>query len=144
MSLSTLKVNSLYVVLFIRADPPLPDDFHWAFYFHCSETGGTKYHIKNLGSGWMPDHAPNTGIFKEFLLVGLFKVANIPVKMESLMDEAMRTYDFQLIETEIKTWGNLNATSSSQNVQPRPVGSSLLCIEIRPMKPHSYDLMTTK
>ncbi|RAK95536.1 uncharacterized protein BO80DRAFT_260826 [Aspergillus ibericus CBS 121593] len=97
MSLSNLKVNGLYIILFIRNHPPVQNDFHWGLYFHRHpRTGGTKYHVKQQGSGWMPDHGPTAGVFKSFLLVGLFRIADVPAGWEGHLDQAIRTYDNQL------------------------------------------------
>ncbi|KAJ6112279.1 hypothetical protein N7523_002101 [Penicillium sp. IBT 18751x] len=97
MSVSNLKVNSLYIILFIRGHPPAPNDFHWGFYFHRHpDTGGTKYHIKQQGSGWIADHGPTAGVFKSFLLVGLFRIADVPAGWEGLLDQSIRTYDSRL------------------------------------------------
>ncbi|KAJ5419454.1 uncharacterized protein N7487_003004 [Penicillium crustosum] len=97
MSLANLKVNGLYIILFIRNHPPVQNDFHWGLYFHRHpDTGGTKYHIKQQGSGWIPDHGPTAGVFKSFLLVGLFRIAHVPSGWEGLLDQTIRTYDGQL------------------------------------------------
>lgn len=71
--------NTLYIALFIRSDPPIPNDFHWALYHASSPTTGTKYHIVNLQNGWIAGHEPlsTSSILKSFLLVGLVRVANI-------------------------------------------------------------------
>lgn len=97
MSPANLKVNGLYIMLFIRNHPPVPNDFHWALYFHRHlNTGGTKYHIKQPGSGWITDHAPTAGVLNSFLLVGLFRIADVPSGWEGLLDQTVRTYDTQL------------------------------------------------
>lgn len=77
--------------------PPVQNDFHWGLYFHRNPiTGGTKYHIKQQGSGWISDHGPTAGVFKSFLLVGLFKIADVPTGLEGHLDQILRTYDRQL------------------------------------------------
>lgn len=97
MSQSNLRVNALYILLFIRSHPPAPNDFHWALYFHRHpDTGGTKYHIKQQGSGWIPEHEPTAGVLKSFLLVGMFRIAQVPAGLEGHLDRTMRTYDSQL------------------------------------------------
>ncbi|KAJ5098320.1 hypothetical protein N7532_005321 [Penicillium argentinense] len=74
-----LQVNSLYILLFNRNDPPQPNDFHWGLYLHQNPvSGGTKYHIKTVGPGWIPDHGTTAAIMKEFLLVGLLRIADVP------------------------------------------------------------------
>ncbi|PWY66593.1 hypothetical protein BO83DRAFT_439844 [Aspergillus eucalypticola CBS 122712] len=42
--------NALYIALFIRDDPPKPNDYHWALYHHRINSG-IKYHITNEGNG---------------------------------------------------------------------------------------------
>ncbi|KMU78445.1 hypothetical protein CISG_07449 [Coccidioides immitis RMSCC 3703] len=97
MSLSNLKVNGLYIILFIRNHPPVQNNFHWGLYFHRHpDTGGRKYHIKQQGSGWIADHGPTAGVFKSFLLVGLFRIADVPAGWEGHLDHTIRTYDSQL------------------------------------------------
>lgn len=97
MSLADLTPNGLYIILFIRGDPPEKDNFHWGLYLHQNaERGGTKYHIKAAGSSWIPDHGTTKGVFKSFLLAGLFQIADVPRGWEGFVDECFRTYDNKL------------------------------------------------
>jgi hypothetical protein len=101
---------------------------------------------------------------KSFLLVGLFRIADVLARWEGHLDQTLRTYDSQLntpgvtcrvwilwvlallqqpitingqiilkcndlaaLEAEVKNWGNENAMSAANNVQPRPVAASTLC-----------------
>lgn len=94
MSLKDLEPNGLFVLLFLRTDLPVQNDFHWALYLHGdSSSGGTKYHIKQQGSGWITDHGTTYGVFKSFLLIGLFQIATIRAGWESYVDSQLRTYD---------------------------------------------------
>ena len=87
MSLNTVQVNGLCVILFLRTSPHTPNNFHWGLYLHRSpQQGGTKYHIKQQGSGWIADHGPTAGVFKSFLLIGLFQIATIPAGWEGHVD----------------------------------------------------------
>ncbi|KAJ5923625.1 hypothetical protein N7454_008870 [Penicillium verhagenii] len=107
MSLGTLSPNGLYILLYIRHHPPVPNNFHWAFYFHISpQQGGTKYHVKDIGQGWIPDHGVNHAVMKEFLLVGLFQIAHVPTGQEEYLDRIMRTFDGRLNvpETTCRIW----------------------------------------
>ncbi|KAF1958003.1 hypothetical protein CC80DRAFT_592464 [Byssothecium circinans] len=61
-----------------------------------SQQGGTKYHVKQQGSGWIADHGPTTGVLKSFLLIGLFQIAAIPAGWEGYVDQQLRTYDSAL------------------------------------------------
>lgn len=96
MSLADLKIGGLYVILFIRGFPPQQDNFHWGLYLHTTPNSGTKYHIKNQGSGWITDHGTTHGVFKSFLLVGLFRIADISASWEDYVDRTLRSYDSQV------------------------------------------------
>ncbi|KAL4944484.1 hypothetical protein BDV06DRAFT_220218 [Aspergillus oleicola] len=73
--------NTLYIALYLRSDPPTPNDFHWALYHARSNNRGTKYHITNEGPDgrWIAGHTTESpsGILKGFLLVGLIRVASV-------------------------------------------------------------------
>ncbi|THZ11311.1 hypothetical protein D6C90_10528 [Aureobasidium pullulans] len=135
MSLDLLEPNGLYVLLFIRDDPPKLNDFHWGLYLHSNSDTG----------------------------VGLFQIARIPAGATNDVDIIFKTYDQQLnqlpgltcrtwvfdvlkllqtpwnggmllkctdivaLEQEIMAWGNSNAFGASRNKQPRPVSASKLC-----------------
>ncbi|KAL2060159.1 hypothetical protein VTL71DRAFT_9554 [Oculimacula yallundae] len=107
MSLADLKHGGLYVILFIRHDPPVQDNFHWGLYLHDSESnGGTKYHIVKPGSGWITDHGNTLGVFKSFLLVGLFRIADVPAGWEGYVDQTIRSLDNRVNTPDItcKIW----------------------------------------
>ena len=92
-ALARLPLNALYIVLYIRSDPPRPNDFHWGYYFHTSPRGGLKYHMRNLGGGWIPDHGTTGGVFKSNFLCVLIQIANVPLAKHSLLDQIMRSHD---------------------------------------------------
>lgn len=92
-ALARLPLNTLYTVLYIRSDPPNANDFHWGYYFHAQPKGGTKYHIKNLGGGWITDHGPTGGVFKSNFLCVLVQIATVPQTIHVQLDQIMRTYD---------------------------------------------------
>ncbi|KAK2795122.1 hypothetical protein FQN51_000540 [Onygenales sp. PD_10] len=160
-----LSPSSLYIALYLRNDPPTPNDFHWAIYHHLdSHHGGMKHHIRNEGSGWIPDHGSTVNIMKELLLVGLLRIAQVPESIgREGLERALRTFDgalnggdmtcrvwvlkvlgvlrgeglfgdveggvdLEALEKEVKDWGNGHSMSASRNVQPRPVGESVLCL----------------
>ena len=92
-----LLPGSLYVLLFNRNDPPIVNDYHWALYLHENlPTGGTKYHIKTVGPGWIPDHGSTVAIMKQFLLVGLFRIADVPEELHPHLDRTFRSQDANL------------------------------------------------
>lgn len=97
MDSTVLKEGSIYVLLYVRQQPPVPNDFHWGLYFHGNtNTRGTKYHIRTVGPGWMSDHGPVTEILKEFLLVGLFRVADVRPELYNHIDKTIRSLDDRL------------------------------------------------
>jgi hypothetical protein len=92
-ALEALPLRKLYIVLWIRNDPPTANDFHWGFYYHKIPKGGTKYHMRNLGGGWIADHASTGGVFKSQFLCVLIEVGSIPASKEGALDQVMRSYD---------------------------------------------------
>ncbi|RDL39334.1 uncharacterized protein BP5553_03674 [Venustampulla echinocandica] len=130
MSLADLKAGGLYVILFIRGDPPEQDNFHWGLYLH-----------KNVASGG----------------IKLFRITDVPAGWEGYVDQALRTYDNQVntpgmtckcsdltaLEREIKDWGNANAPGAARNEQPRPLASSQICYTV-PFDEVSASLMLDK
>ncbi|KAE8404950.1 hypothetical protein BDV37DRAFT_100279 [Aspergillus pseudonomiae] len=92
-ALAQLPLNTLYIVLYIRSDPPRANDFHWGYYFHQTTSGGSKYHMRNLGGGWIPDHGPTSGVFKSNFLCVLIQIANVPEPKHAILDQTMRSRD---------------------------------------------------
>ncbi|KAL4921964.1 hypothetical protein BDW62DRAFT_99385 [Aspergillus aurantiobrunneus] len=110
-----LLPNTLCISLFIRADPPLPNDFHWALYHPTTPTSGTKYHITNEGHGWIAGHSRESppGHLKSFLLVGLIRIASVntntgdPDDLNSKIDGILRSHDNKLNDKDgvtCRTW----------------------------------------
>ncbi|OCH91326.1 hypothetical protein OBBRIDRAFT_693223, partial [Obba rivulosa] len=142
-----LQAGSLYIALYARATP---HDYHWALYHHWSADGGTKFHIRNLGQGWIAEHEPTNGIMKQFLLIGLMKFVHArPDAVKALHDtivavlynspeincrtwvlDAVRAaisaglvhhFSIDQLETEAKLFGLGQFDDTVQNVQPRPI-----------------------
>ncbi|KAJ5144218.1 uncharacterized protein N7515_003005 [Penicillium bovifimosum] len=95
-TLARLTPNTLHIALYLRSDPPLPNDFHWAFYLH-NGTGstpvGTKYHVRGIGGGWIPGHEATAGIFAENFLCVMIQIGTIPASAHARVDELMRIND---------------------------------------------------
>ncbi|KAE8149726.1 hypothetical protein BDV25DRAFT_130126 [Aspergillus avenaceus] len=95
------------------------------------KNSGTKYHITNENTGWMAAHAPESSILKSFLLVGLFRIADLssitststvdtrdpnqvsntatdgdPATVTARLDSLIRSYDDRLNELDVtcRTW----------------------------------------
>jgi len=96
MPWNKLVIGGIYILLYLRNDPPLPNDFHWAMYMHTAQKAGFKYHIKTLGSGWIPDHSPLGSVFNEFLLIGLLQIGRIELADVAKLDGLARTWDAEL------------------------------------------------
>ena len=94
MSAEQITPSGLYVLSYIRDDPPKSDDFHWALYHHRNvSTGGTKYHIRGISDHWITDHSTIRGVLKELFLVGMFQIAVTPDSREKAVDQALRSLD---------------------------------------------------
>lgn len=96
-ALRSLPINTLYIGLWIRSDPPLPDDFHWAYYLHTTSQRGMKYHITNTNNNiWTVQHGAESGITKSLFLCCLIRIAKVPVEEHARLDSTMRSYDANL------------------------------------------------
>lgn len=95
-ALENLPRSKLYIILHLRGDPPSANDFHWGFYYHRNISGGTKYHVTNLNSGWIADHGATGGVFKSNFLCVVIQVASVPANKEQQLDQVMRRYDGNL------------------------------------------------
>ncbi|KAG6830630.1 hypothetical protein H0H92_015722 [Tricholoma furcatifolium] len=144
-----LELGALYVALYARATPV---DYHWALYHHWTSTsGGTKYHIRNVGtSGWFSEHEPKAGIMKDFLLVGMMKITYIPPESHDALDTVLTAVPFDYPTVNCRSWvhdaikaamsvgliqqfsldeldkeahafGSSQFDDTAQNVQPRPI-----------------------
>ena len=92
-ALAALLRGKLYIGLWIRDDPPQPNDFHWGFYHHKHGHGGTKYYIANINQGWIAIHGSTTGVFKSVFLCMLIQIGSIHIGKEEELDRIMRSYD---------------------------------------------------
>jgi len=68
--------DAVYVVLHLRNTEPDDTTFHWGLYHHhvVNNIPGHKYHIRNIGSMWIADHAPTSGIHKSMALCVVVRV----------------------------------------------------------------------
>ena len=118
----SLEVGSLYVLLDLRSADLSDRTSHWALYLHKANKPyprGHKYHIKTLGEGWIPDHAPLSGITKGFLLVCLVRVAkDIPAARWGELEELVTMNDSQINDGSFtcRVWV-LQALERLQNAQ---------------------------
>lgn len=104
---SVLSPHHLYIALYIRSDPPTPNNFHWAFYHHTPAThhgGGTKHEVTNYGSsevgGWITSHEPASAVFKDAFLCVLIRIADVPEEKGGILEGIMKERDVDLNEIE--------------------------------------------
>jgi hypothetical protein len=95
-ALHNLPINTLYIGLWIRSDPPAPGDFHWAYYLHTTSQSGRKYHIANTRDIWSVGHGSESGITKSLFLCCLIKIGRVPEHEHGRLDSVMRSYDADL------------------------------------------------
>lgn len=102
LALSSLPDNTLWIVLFCRGEP-MHNNYHWAFYLHGNaDSGGVKLHATSIGSaaGWIADTYSTTAITKEFLLVGLVRIADVDPDNRDKVMNVIRQEDGMLNELE--------------------------------------------
>lgn len=102
-----LTPNSLSIALYIRADPPNANDFHWAFYHHHHQpspdakvAGGTKHEAVNNSGGWCVEHASTGCIFKTAFLCVVIQIAEIGDVRVREMEAIMRERDDDVNEID--------------------------------------------
>jgi hypothetical protein len=93
VALAALPQHKLYIFLWIRQDPPIANDFHWGFYYHKTKVGGTEYHMKSIGGGWIANHGSTGGVFKSQFLCVLIEIGSISADKEGTLDRIMKSYD---------------------------------------------------
>ncbi|KAJ5864168.1 uncharacterized protein N7529_006084 [Penicillium soppii] len=97
--LASLPPNTLYINLYIRSDPPLSNDFHWAFYLHSGTAeapSGTKYHVRGISDSWIPGHESTAGIVSENYLCVMIQIATLSPGTHKSVEQIMKSYDERL------------------------------------------------
>lgn len=82
---------------------------------------GTKYHIKNLSSGWITGHGNTGGVMKSIFLCVLIQIGTIDPVRAAQLESIMRSYDGQL--TSIS---NINCATWLSTVLEKLVQQSLV------------------
>jgi len=143
-----VETGTISIALYARATAL---DYHWALYHQWSPNRGTKYHIRDLGDGWIEGHEDISNISKDFLLIGPLTVANgVPAELKEPIKHCLtavpyngegvtcRTWVIQALQTcknaglihcsspehlekEAKAFGYSQFEDTANNVQPRPV-----------------------
>lgn len=108
----TLQVGGLYIILFLTA---AEGAFHWGLYHHTEQSGGWKYHIKQVGTqGWITDHGPTQGATKSFLLIGFIRIANISPSRASEVHPIVSQVPHAVSGVTCRTW-TLSAVQALMN-----------------------------
>jgi hypothetical protein len=97
--LTSLPQNTLHINLYIRSHPPLPNDFHWAFYLHSGADkvpSGYKYHVRSISDYWFPGHESTARVVSETYLCVMIQIATLPPGVNERVEEIMKTYDATL------------------------------------------------
>ncbi|RPD53258.1 hypothetical protein L226DRAFT_540779 [Lentinus tigrinus ALCF2SS1-7] len=74
-----LVVGGIYIILFLRTksnDQPDACNCHWGLYHHIDPMSGVKYHIKNMGVGWIADHGLTRRAMGSMFLIGLLRIGH--------------------------------------------------------------------
>jgi hypothetical protein len=154
--LNCIPTNTLHIALYIRSDPPVSNDFHWAFYDHSTRD---KYHIRGINDSWIPAHESVANILSDNYLCVLIEIATLGSDVHERMDQIMKSFDSTLnlvsgitcrtwlmmvlhmlvgsglvnldveeVERECYDFGNGFSLAASLNVQPRPVVKSMFAL----------------
>lgn len=162
-----LEADTLYVLLYMRGEDA-SNGFHWALYLHLdsdSDTGrrqgGLKYHIRDVGQGWMTDHVSTLGVHNELFLIGAVGIARVPKTRREDLDRLVKQDDAELLTIPVltcRTWvlrvlDRLHdaglVQESSEEVEKRAkafavehFGSALLAQQPRPVQQPPDQLST--
>ncbi|MCJ1432274.1 hypothetical protein MMC27_001630 [Xylographa pallens] len=98
--LSHLKPDSLHIVLFSRW-PIEPNSFHWGLYLHQNElSGGKKFHVDGRQGRWKTDHGTTKGALTSSMLIGLVRIADIPMHQVNTVAKLTTAEDAIINEIE--------------------------------------------
>ena len=104
MSTATLTPGGLYIFLYLNSTTG-QRQFHWALYHHYDHhdemkrnatvtyTKGYKYHIRNIGAGWIADHSSKSGIINSTFLIGSILIGNIDPSLSKQVTDIVTQYD---------------------------------------------------
>lgn len=95
--ISRLQGLALAIVVMVRSDPFTLHDFHLGDGFHQSTaTGGSKYHIQSIATGWVTDQGPRRGVFKTKFLCVLVQIATVPPRAMVQKDAVIISKDREM------------------------------------------------
>ncbi|MCJ1420122.1 hypothetical protein MMC32_006479 [Xylographa parallela] len=98
--LSHLKPDSLHIVLFSRW-PIEPNSFHWGLYLHQNElSGGKKFHVDGRQGRWKTDHGTTKGALTSSMLIGLVRIADVPMNQADTVAKLITAEDAMINEIE--------------------------------------------
>ncbi|EPS94007.1 hypothetical protein FOMPIDRAFT_1135080 [Fomitopsis schrenkii] len=96
--LNGFEEGAVYVVLHLRSTEPNDNSFHWGLYHHyrpkANAAIGYKYHIRNVGSNWLTDHGPTSGLLKSMALVVIVRIIrSVPADYVPQFQQLMQAED---------------------------------------------------
>ncbi|MCJ1284171.1 hypothetical protein MMC26_003502 [Xylographa opegraphella] len=109
--LSDLKPDSLHIVLFSRW-PIEPNSFHWGLYLHQNELSGgkkfhvdgrqisRKFHVDGRQGRWKIDHGTTREALTSSMLIGLVRIADVPVDQMDAVAKWITAEDAMINEIE--------------------------------------------
>ncbi|KAH8926401.1 hypothetical protein BT69DRAFT_1239107 [Atractiella rhizophila] len=100
--MAELPTNGIFIALFLRTDPPQPDDFHWALIISTTDAQARainyKFHISGSNGRWMPDHQRTANFLNSFLLAGCLHIGTFRITDKDIL-ERLITADDQLVNS---------------------------------------------
>lgn len=100
--MSSFHENSLNIGIFVRDTEP--GTYHWCLYMHHTGSTGKKYHIRNLGSGWLTEFGILKSALKEMLLIGYVRIASIPPEKQAEADRLIESTPINREGVTCRTW----------------------------------------
>lgn len=105
MSTATLTPGGLYIFLYLTSTPG-QRRFHWALYHHysyhevntvrdttMSYSRGYKYHIRNIGGGWIAEHSSKSGITGSAFLIGSILIGHVDLSLSEKVTTIVTQHD---------------------------------------------------
>ncbi|OJD13800.1 hypothetical protein AJ78_05782 [Emergomyces pasteurianus Ep9510] len=134
-ALLKLDIGSLYIVLYLRSDPPEPNDFHWAYYFHTNSQSGSNFLCVLVHIAAVPqEKRTQVDPIMKALDGNINSIPGVTCRvwimkvLEMLIENGIvRCNSTSELQDECFTIGNQNSAAASKNNQPRPVVRSRVC-----------------
>ena len=131
-----LTRGTLFIVLYLRSDPPVPNDLHWALYLHADNPGGYQYHVRGTNGIWEPAHEFTHNIMSGHDLCVLIEIATIRQDEVTYgrVDQILKSYDDTL-----NMVSGLNCRTWLLRVLHMLVGAGIVHLNIEELEKECYD-----